>query len=610
MAVPGLDSRRFWDERYPLENVETILKEGHFRPANGLHPALTHLPHTALLKLSDLMARATGNPMFEVFDSRGDFSPTSYLICRLLQTLLGVGSIWLLFLVGRRLGGERVGLLAAFFMAVVPWHVRQSATLKSDIVLIFFLVLTLYLSLRAISRPTLGRYLAAGAGVGLALSSKFNGGPIALPLVFGTLVSRDRSLRTFLYLVGAGVASVVVFLAINPYVVLDFGIYQDSFGRTLRVYERHGVMQGVESKWALLAGAVGSILSAAFHGPVVGALALLGLGWIVIRSWRDFRSDESLLGWSMVIVFVIAYPVLYVLSTSNPSPHNWLPLTPFVSLLAARVVLDLWDRVRRWPLPAATVVGTLAVIVLLVAPAWGALRFTYQNVVPTTGFIALEHLTRELRRPAGRTVVAEHDFGLWRQTNYRKANLALTQVLDLSALAPELLNRFDAEVFPESRLAATDVSRFYNQRLARVNENRVLRVEPTWFRSWGPALVVLLHPLKPAGKPTPGVWKLVERDGDLYRATFPSGLEPTGIVSFEFGLPGRQVEVEVRAGPQTLRTITFRAPRHYRHQTTPRFRMTPEVLMQLRRPVGSLEIPFAVKRWRRAQRPQRQEDPG
>jgi hypothetical protein len=600
MALPGLDSRRFWDERYPLENVETILKQGHLRPANGLHPALTHLPHTALLMVSDALYELTGDEVFAVFDSRGNFSSTTYFICRMLQALFGAGSVLVVFLIGRRLGDDRLGLVAALLVSVVPWHLRQSVTFKSDIVLIFSLVLTFYLSLRAIERPTLGRYAAAGAGVGLALSSKFNGGPIAIPLMLGTLLSEDRSRRTFLYLVCAGVVSLLVFFAINPYVLLDFSIYQDSFGRTLRVYERHGVMQGVDSKLTLLSGSLAAMVSGAFHGPLIGGLGLVGIVWLSISSIRSLRDSDTALGWLMVVSFLVSYPILYVASTNNPSTHNWLPMSPFLALVAAWTLLRLWDlATRSLPQARRRILTTLAAGILVLVLAWGATRFVYQSVVPSTGFLVLDQLTRALDRPAGRTVISEHYFGLWRQTNYRKAWLALDEVADLGRLSVPYLNRFDAEVFPASRLKEPGAADFYRSRLARVTESRTIRVEPKLFKAQGPALVALLHPLKPLGKPGQGVWVRSPQDRNQYRAVFPDGQAPIGIVSFEFGVPGREVDVEVRAGDQNLQSITFRAPRLNRIQTTPRFRVTPKVTMRLKKARKANQIPFVVRRWRR-----------
>ena len=54
---------------------------------------------------------------------------------RLLPVLLGVAGIAALYLAGKRLFSERAGLMAAFLLAISPFHVLQSQDLKEYIVL-------------------------------------------------------------------------------------------------------------------------------------------------------------------------------------------------------------------------------------------------------------------------------------------------------------------------------------------------------------------------------------------------------------------------------------------------------------------------------------------
>ena len=77
-ATPNLDSTRFWDERYGLENLEPLLKEGRFRPVHGFHPGFSYLPHGLFLKASDLMHRSTGWEACAIFDARGRYTSTTY----------------------------------------------------------------------------------------------------------------------------------------------------------------------------------------------------------------------------------------------------------------------------------------------------------------------------------------------------------------------------------------------------------------------------------------------------------------------------------------------------------------------------------------------------
>ncbi len=168
------------------------------------------------MKGSDLLYELTGKESFAVLRPKSGFTPTAYLLCRLLQAVFGTLSLLLVYAIGTRLGNNRLGLLAAFLLAVVPWHIRQSVIYKADMVLVLAVVLAFYLSLRAIERPTFATYAATGVAIGLAMASKFNGGPAAIPVTLGTLLSSQRSKKTFLWLVAAGAMSVAVFLALQP----------------------------------------------------------------------------------------------------------------------------------------------------------------------------------------------------------------------------------------------------------------------------------------------------------------------------------------------------------------------------------------------------------
>ena len=317
------------------------LRGGGFRPVNGFHPSLSYLPQAAVLWVSEQLHELTGNPIFEVFARRG-FTSTTYFLCRLTQVVMGTLSLLMTFVIGRRLAGSRVGLLAAFLLSIVPWHIRQSVIFKPDILLVLTTLIAFYLSMRAVSRPSLGSYLAAGAAIGLALSSKFNAGPIAIPLTVAAFWLARQDRRHLLWLISAGATSVVVFLALNPYVLLEPDIYRRSFAKTLRDYERKGEVRGGGSHLNQLVHCVESLLSKEFHGKVLGSLGLVGMVAAVADGLRKHRGSMRSLYWVMLVSYVVGYVVIYALTTANPSAHNWLTLTPFVALSAAWLLVELW----------------------------------------------------------------------------------------------------------------------------------------------------------------------------------------------------------------------------------------------------------------------------
>jgi 4-amino-4-deoxy-L-arabinose transferase-like glycosyltransferase len=89
---------------------------------------------------------------------------------------MGVVTIGLVFLAGRRLGGPAAGLIAAAIVALAPVHVGSSRTVTTDVPVTLFAVLVLLATIRAVEQPERRRWwIAAAICVGLATSTKWNG---------------------------------------------------------------------------------------------------------------------------------------------------------------------------------------------------------------------------------------------------------------------------------------------------------------------------------------------------------------------------------------------------------------------------------------------------
>jgi 4-amino-4-deoxy-L-arabinose transferase-like glycosyltransferase len=104
---------------------------------------------------------------FAVFGERFD-------VVRLADVLFGTTSILLLFLIGRRLFNERVGLMAAAALAAWPAAIQLTSGLLTEPLYVMFELLFVWLCLRAGDRPALARFAAAGVCAGLATLTRPN----------------------------------------------------------------------------------------------------------------------------------------------------------------------------------------------------------------------------------------------------------------------------------------------------------------------------------------------------------------------------------------------------------------------------------------------------
>lgn len=71
---------------------------------------------------------------------------------RLLTAIADVGTVWLLFLLGRYLYGPAVGLLSSAFLALNVMHVQLAHFFTADPYMTFFVVASIYLMVKAAVR--------------------------------------------------------------------------------------------------------------------------------------------------------------------------------------------------------------------------------------------------------------------------------------------------------------------------------------------------------------------------------------------------------------------------------------------------------------------------
>ncbi|MFI5395617.1 MAG: ArnT family glycosyltransferase [Candidatus Binatia bacterium] len=99
--------------------------------------------------------------------------PDAFLAARLSSVLMGISGIACLFLLARRLFGDRVALVASFFMAISFWHIHNSRTGFPFVQSSLWPSLTLYLLVRARQGRSRAALALAGVTLGLALQCYF-----------------------------------------------------------------------------------------------------------------------------------------------------------------------------------------------------------------------------------------------------------------------------------------------------------------------------------------------------------------------------------------------------------------------------------------------------
>jgi Dolichyl-phosphate-mannose-protein mannosyltransferase len=567
----GLYAGRHFDERFTFKNVSAILKHGEYKPRHAFYLSLSYLPQTAVLAASDALYRVTGRPVFSIFgESRDGNSPTAYWLARMVNVVYGTLSLWVLFLIGRRLYSPKVGLLAAAVLAAVTRHLTSSTEFKPDILVILLTVVTFYWTLAAATRPALGRFLRVGLGVGLAVSAKYTGIAAALPITAAVLKNGWRDRRQWLWLMAAGAGSILTFLALNPFLDVVF----QSISILVPGYAAKGVTEH-SNHWVVFERQVDFLIRN--HGPAVALFVLLG---IVGLLWRIYRpaagdSEERRLGSMLLLSILLGYSVVHSLGMTLFRSQNYLPVVPFSSLAAAWAMVEAWRRLAlRFPRlswqPLTVLLG-IAVCGALVAQEASV---AWYRVVPTTFSAVNDSLLSSLEPPGLRQVVFESSLGRfdWGEASRRPL---LSPVDRLVRQNPRFLDLADVEVFPRREIEGPD-SAFYRGRLDRVPPAQVETVDSRFLRRRGEAVTVVRHP-----------WDLEsETEIDLLRPSngglvglLPAGrFQPGDILSIQVVVPKSAADEDlytVGLGPGD-RTVPLGETGRHRNRffrTTPRFEL-------------------------------------
>lgn len=310
-----------------------------------------------------------------------------YLTGRWLSVAAGVLTCWLVWEVGKRIGGYRCAMVSTLLMAIAPLHALHSHFLTTDSTATLFTTGVLLASLRLYETGSRGALLAAGTLTALSAATRYNAVLVGLaPVIALWFRSRERGEGWIGRVVGFCGIAAVGFLVFCPGVWVN----PQEFWRDLG-YEAQHVREG--------------------HGLV---FVDTGLGW-VYHYWTNLRFG---LGLPLLLLASVAF----VASLRARSPKMWLiwvfvavyylflgafavrfaryllPLLPPLMVMTGWLIGEIW----RYTLGVGrALTGLLAGGVMAYTLLW-SIALVLALSQPDVRLRALEWIRREL--PAGTTI--------------------------------------------------------------------------------------------------------------------------------------------------------------------------------------------------------------
>ncbi len=169
-------------------------------PRAGIDPAAPQDRRTDYGPLVDNPERAWPRlePLIRWINPAG-INLTSYgeivKVGRSLAVAFDLGSVALIFLIGRRLFGRRAGLLAALLAALTVMSIQQSHFFVDPAFSTFFCLLALYWATRIAQGGGAWVYAALGLSIGAAMANRITMATIGLMAIGAALIAAQRATR-------------------------------------------------------------------------------------------------------------------------------------------------------------------------------------------------------------------------------------------------------------------------------------------------------------------------------------------------------------------------------------------------------------------------------
>ncbi len=152
--------------------------------ANNLADGRGYIRPFDLAKFGRVVPTAEYPPMFPFFLSLfARLGARSVQSQRLVMAVVGSGTVVLVSLIGRRVGGAAVGVIAGVLAAVYPMLFLAEATLMSESLFVFLVAAALLLAFACADRPNLLRFAALGIVLGVATLTRAEAIVLAVFLV-------------------------------------------------------------------------------------------------------------------------------------------------------------------------------------------------------------------------------------------------------------------------------------------------------------------------------------------------------------------------------------------------------------------------------------------
>ena len=422
----GLPYAHHWDEPNVIHNVFRMMKTADFHPHRFFHASgyiYLQLP-VAFLHYVYLANQGILTSLEEIktaWDTGWYWTishPSFYVWARALTVILGTGTIFLLYKIGSKIYGKKVGLLGALFLAFAFGHVEHSRPITSDVPVTFFGTFAILAAVNLVLTGKKKWYVLAGLLAGYATATKYNNLLVLAALLAAHLLNQHKKRIFNKYLLIGASCLLAGFLIGSPYSILDPKEFVKNVSYHLHFFREQqypelypGLTRGIVfySKYIFSIGA----------GKFMAIFACLGILGGLFKKLK-------------LNVVLLVFPVIYSLFMSNQTHRSErfaVPLIPFLALFAAVGLVYILQFIS-FRLPEFQKTQNLAMIglalLVVFAPARRSIKNAYEIYHSKETRVRMTEWMKQ-NIPAGSKVAIIKEFH-WYMPDFKDANLSVISV--------------------------------------------------------------------------------------------------------------------------------------------------------------------------------------
>lgn len=263
------------------------------------------------------------------------------IFARFISILLGIGAVFLTFILAKKLYNEKTGLLSALFLSLSFYHVQNSSWATLDAANSFFLILTVLLAFKLYEDPSLKFYILTGISLGILTGTKYNGFVVIFLIlilhfsvffnsrkIFASIAQAIFSKNLWILLFTAG----IVFILTTPGIILKPDAFKASMSELINFGA--GKKYRVITDFSFYFSIIKNYITAT--DPLLTSAMILGL---VFPLHKSLNKEIPII--FVVLIFSFAFGAL--------TSRQLIAVLPLTSILGAQAIYYLYKKIEFAP---------------------------------------------------------------------------------------------------------------------------------------------------------------------------------------------------------------------------------------------------------------------